>query len=200
MCCFQLRDAVMRNRSLVLFIFILLTSGLPSAASAIVKPLKLVFEENAGQSPEAVKFLARTAGLNVFLTHEGAALALRHHSQMVTLTFDGVPPSGDVVGEDALPGASNYLVGNNPVNWRTGVRQYTKIRYREIYPGVDAVFYGSGTALEYDFVVQPEADLHQVALRVGGAQKLRIRDGDLVIELADGEVLCKRPITYQWIN
>ena len=59
---------------------------------------------------------------------------------------------------DRLPGKVNYFLGNDPAGWRTGIATFARVRYPEIYPGVDAVLYGAGRQLEYDFVVSPGAD------------------------------------------
>jgi hypothetical protein len=65
-----------------------------------------------------------------------------------------------VAGLDELPGKSNYFIGNDPSKWRTNVPTYGKVEYRDVYPGVNLVYYGNPAAagqLEHDFVVAPGA-------------------------------------------
>jgi len=62
-----------------------------------------------------------------------------------------------VTGLDEVPGKSNYFIGNDPKKWRTNVPNYGKVRYENVYPGVDLVYYGNQRQLEYDFVVAPGA-------------------------------------------
>jgi hypothetical protein len=114
-----------------------------------------------------------------------------------------------VAGADKLPGTSNYFIGNDPRKWRTDVVNYARVRYQDVYPGVDLVYYGNqGGQLEYDFVVAPGADPNVVTLDVGanvvGTRKgqrrssLRIAaDGDLVVKINGGEVRFQKPIAYQ---
>ena len=45
-----------------------------------------------------------------------------------------------VRGVEELPGTSNYFLGNDPQQWRTGVPSYAKVVYDGIYPGVDLVY------------------------------------------------------------
>jgi hypothetical protein len=54
---------------------------------------------------------------------------------------------------DQLPGTSNYFIGNDPAKWRTNVPTYAKVKYEEIYSGIDLVYYGNQRQLEYDFIV-----------------------------------------------
>jgi hypothetical protein len=67
----------------------------------------------------------------------------------------GANPKVNVTGLDELLGKSNYFIGNNPNKWRTDIPNYCEVRYANIYPGVDLVYYGNQRLLEYDFVVRP---------------------------------------------
>jgi len=72
------------------------------------------------------------------------------------------------MGAEELPGKTNYFIGNDPKKWRTNVPTYAQVRYHDVYPGVDLVYYGNqGGQLEYDFVVAPGADPSAIALDVG---------------------------------
>jgi beta-propeller repeat-containing protein len=71
-----------------------------------------------------------------------------------------------VRGVDELPGKSNYIVGNDPKKWRTNVPTYAKVKYEDVYPGVDLVYYGNQGRLEHDFVVAPGADPRAITLQV----------------------------------
>ena len=79
-------------------------------------------------------------------------------------------------GVDLQPGISSYFHGNNPSKWRSGVPHYAKVRYRNVYDGIDLVYYGNQSGLEYDFVVSPGADPHAIRMRFDGVTSLRIDD------------------------
>ena len=105
------------------------------------------------------------------------------------------------VGEGRLPGNANYFIGNDPSKWRTGVPTYSKVRYRSVYPGVDLVYYGNQSQLEYDFVVFPGADPRPIRLRLSGVKELRLEpDGDLLVAAADGALTFHKPVMYQLIE
>ena len=71
------------------------------------------------------------------------------------------------------------------------------MRYQNIFPGVEAVFYGNQRQLEYDFVLAPGADPSRIALRLSGVQPALDAGGNVVLELADGKLALKKPIVYQ---
>jgi hypothetical protein len=59
---------------------------------------------------------------------------------------------------DKAPSISNYFIGNDRSKWRSNVPNYRRVRAREVYQGVDVLYYGEGSQLEYDFVEKPGAD------------------------------------------
>ena len=73
----------------------------------------------------------------------------------------------------SLPGNSNYFIGNDPKKWRTDVSSYGKVQYKDIYPGISLVYYGSQGRLENDFIVAPGADPRKIRFLFKGAKKLR---------------------------
>jgi hypothetical protein len=81
----------------------------------------------------------------------------------------GANAAAKVTGLAELPGKSNYFIGNDPKKWRTNVPNYAKVKYADVYPGVDLVYYGNQGKLEYDFVLRPGADPSQIALDLGTA-------------------------------
>src|SRR5262249_973660 len=75
-----------------------------------------------------------------------------------------------------------------------------KIAYRDVYPGVDLLFYGNQRQLEYDFVVAPAADPAAIRLAVEGADRLSLdADGHLVAALGRREVRMQKPVVYQTV-
>jgi hypothetical protein len=104
----------------------------------------------------------------------------------------------ETVGIDQLPGKSNYFIGNDPKKWRTNIPNYAKVRYGEIYPGVDIVYYGNQSQLEYDFIIAPHSNPNVIKLSFVGAQKIHIdQNGDLVLRLAGGE---QRQLDYHYFK
>jgi uncharacterized protein (TIGR03437 family) len=180
------------------------TNARPAKAALLAVPLS--FEANQGQTDSQVKFLSRGDGYSLFLTSNEVVFSLR------TLAGFKAPPSvfrmallgadrkAQVSGADILPGVANYFIGNDPKKWRSGIGAYGKVKYRGIYPGVDAIFYGNQRQLEYDFVVAPGADPKQISLGLTGVTPSLDIEGNVLLRLADGVLALKKPIVYQNID
>ena len=107
-----------------------------------------------------------------------------------------------------------------PEQWRTNIPNYARFITRDVYPGVDLVYYGNQGRLEYDLVVEPGGDPRAIALEIeNGNSKFDIRNlkrenrnskfedrqskiriaanGELVIATEGGEVRLKKPVVYQ---
>ncbi|HET7840452.1 MAG TPA: SBBP repeat-containing protein [Terriglobia bacterium] len=114
------------------------------------------------------------------------------------MRFAGANPASEPYGAEGLPGRSNYFLGNDRSQWHTNIPQFARVRYPNLYRGVDLDFYGKQGRLEYDFEVNPGADPKQIALDFSGAKSLELAaDGDLVIATADGELRFQAPHIYQ---
>jgi uncharacterized repeat protein (TIGR01451 family) len=175
-------------------------------ARAILGQLPLIFEANQGQADAKVKFLARGAGYTLFLDSTDAVLALRGApnsrssigEQFVSMKLVGANAAALTAGTDLLPGKSNYVIGNDPQRWHSGIPQYAGVRYASVYPGIDLVFYGSQGNLEYDFKVAPGADPAQAELQFDGASKVKLSGGDLLLTAEKtGSVRLQAPRIYQ---
>lgn len=166
----------------------------------------IVFEVNEGQADPRIKFLSRAAGRALYLTGNGAVVVLRspHAGRdkapetVVQMTLEGANPHPQITGSEKLPGRVNYFIGNDRKEWRTNVSTYRKVRYSQIYPGIDALYYGNPEDLEYDFIVAPGADPEQIRLNVGGTRKTYIDDkGDVILRTDAGDVRLQHPTIYQ---
>ncbi len=133
-------------------------------------------------------------------------------SAVLRMKLLGANPAAEISGLKQLPGTSNYFIGNDPKKWRTAVPNYAKVRYQDVYPGVDLVYYGNQRQLEYDFVVAPGADpraikldftgaAHNHAKGVHHASSSRINhNGDLMVRLNGREVSFHKPTAYQLVS
>lgn len=172
--------------------------------------LPLHFEANEGQTNSAVRFLARGHGYTLFLSDSGATMKLRGTQSergqaelpaaavaaVVRMELIGAKPR--LEGEAMLEGKVNYLIGNDQKKWHTNVASYERIVYREAWNGIDMVWHGNQSNIEYDFVVKPGADPSQIRFTLRGAQQLHIdQAGNLVSQTSVGEMIQKVPVIYQ---
>ena len=171
--------------------------------------LPLIFEPNQGQTDAKVKFMAHGRGYGLYLTDQEAVLALQHFvgssrkagTSVVSMKLSGASSVGEPVGDDPLPGKTNYLIGNDPAKWHRDIPQFARVRYRKVYPGIDLVYYGNQGQLEYDFEVLPGGDPKAVALKFSGSRKLNIdANGDLILTLEGSNVRLQAPRVYQKVG
>jgi len=81
------------------------------------------------------------------------------------------------------------------------VPQFAQVRYENVYPGIDLLYYGNQGRVEYDFKVAPGADPNQIALRFHDSEKMVLTSaGDLVLATNAGDVRLKAPRVYQEIG
>jgi hypothetical protein len=135
----------------------------------------------------------------------GGPAAARQESPAPThvlrLKLVGAHPSPSVLGEDELRGKVNYFVGKDPSGWRTNISTFAKVRFEEVYPGIGLVYYGNDGQLEYDFIVAPGADAHQIALAFDGADEVAVDDaGELVLRIGERQLRWRKPLVYQEVQ
>jgi hypothetical protein len=161
--------------------------------------LPLAFERDAGRSGPRVDFLARTPGGTAFVGASGATLALadKERSEAIRLGLAGATAAEPrAIGR--LPGEVNYLVGDTPSGWRTGITTFERIRYPAVWPGITLDWHGDQRNLEYDFRLAPGADPDPIAVRIEGADRLRLAgNGDLLIDVGGITVRQRSPVAYQ---
>lgn len=174
--------------------------------------LPLIFEPNHGQAARESAFVARGPGYDLHLIPGGLVASLQKQSgtagaTAVRVRFVDASLAAPITGGAERASKSNYLIGNDPLAWRTDVPNFERVTYRQIYPGIDLVFYGNQRRLEYDFIVAPGVSPSQIALAFeeldhdGRAPALTIdAAGRLVLQLDDGTLAFEAPLTYQVID
>jgi hypothetical protein len=177
-----------------------------SRIANLARRLPLAFEQNHGQAAAGVRYVANGPGFGLALTRTGVSVALARQSgtrgaaaavRVLGLSLHGAHPAA-LSASRALPGISNYLIGNDRSRWVTGVRRFARVTYRSAWPGIDAVVSGNAHALRYDFVVAPAANADRIAVGVHGADGARIdRNGRLVLSLAGKAIVQPAPVAYQ---
>jgi Beta-propeller repeat len=166
--------------------------------------LPLAFEQNRGQANEATNFRARGAGYTLSLSPAEAVFILTRgtddtSSAVVDLKLVGADPAAAVEGRNELEGKVNYLIGNDPAQWRTNIPIFSRVHYSQVYPGIDVIYYGNQRRLEYDFVVAPGSDAGAIALEFAGAEKMEVdgATGDLLLRIGEKIIRQHKPIVYQ---
>lgn len=156
----------------------------------------VAFEPNRGQFPPEARFGVRLGAHSVLFTSSG--LIFRAPDGAVRLRFAGSSPEARLEPESPAAGRAHYLRGGDPRRWVRDVPLYARLRWRDLYPGIDAVFYGNGDRLEYDLIVQPGADASAARFEFDGVEPARIDPrGALVAATRAGAIIHHAPAAYQ---
>ena len=196
------------------------TTSTPKGAAANYANLPMTFESNVGQTDPQVKFLSRGSGYVIFLTPGGMVLSARSQfvansgaetnsqaaskqasATVIQLNLVGANPNPTAVGETPQAGKVNYFIGRDRSKWQTNVSTYGKVHYKDVYPGIDLVYYGNPSQMEYDFEIAAGANPSQIQFDVKGADKVSVDSiGDLVLQTKQGALHVKSPVLYQTFN
>lgn len=196
--------------------------GLTPGGPAGTVQLPFFFERNVGQVDGRYAFVAQGRAALYLVAPDELAVALTppvaaepavpqlgrtrstlpsHASapaRRVRFLWLGANPRARAVAPDPLPGRVHYLLGNRPEQWRLNVPLSRRVRFEEVYPGVDVVHYASERQLEIDFVLAPGADPALIEMEIEGAGEVRLDpNGDLVVRAGDLELRQHRPVAYQ---
>ena len=180
------------------------------------------FIKNIGLTEPEIYYFARGLNYALYLTQAEMLLVLRtragdsnpaghkvkddartelEKNALLQLRLIGTAGSPLIVPENQLPGKVNYFIGSDSTKWRTNLPAFARVRYENVYPGVDLVFYGNQKLLEYDFIIAPGARPDVIRMRFSGMEKLGLDEsGRLVASLSGTEIIQKAPIIYQIID
>ena len=188
------------------------------------------FVENRGQWPDEVLFRVGGAALEGWFHADGFTitrivgepaqatdreritgatsptadppLPLPTRGHAVRIRFEGAGEHTEVSGEATLPGEHHWLIGADPERHVRGVREHERVRYTNLFEGVDLIARGEsgpeGRALfAYDLLLEPGAALDAVVVRCDGANAVRMNAaGELLIETPLGTLRQRAPIAW----
>ena len=132
----------------------------------------------------------------------GAKLSRPADQAVIGLTFEGANPDPVVTGNGRLAGVSNYLRGSDPDGWLTGVPNYSRVTYRELYDGVDLDWYANRAGeLEFDLTLAPGVDPAGIRLSYTGAERLVVDgSGALVLHAGGSQLRQAPPVVDQQVD
>ena len=191
-----------RLPSCLLIVTSLIVVATDSRAQSALPDVPLSFETNAGQSPSDVKYLMRSEAFTLSLTATEAVLHVQGQKpSTVRITYVGANPSARVLGQGQQARHTNYYEGHDTDQWITDVRHYARVRYEDVYPGIDLTYYINEGELEFDWIVAPGTDPNLIDMRFDGADSVTLDDrGDLIVSTAAGEIKVRSPRTYQEVG
>jgi hypothetical protein len=184
--------------------------------------LPLYFIENRGQLNREVSYYTKSPNQTLYFTPEGVVFDLwrekdrdqgsvardqdtegrREMERLVfSLLFLNSHKQMKIEPAQRQEARVNYLIGNDPKQWKTDIPTYRELTYRDIYKGIDLRFYGKEKGLTYDLIIHPGSDPRDIRFGYQGIEGLKVsREGELIIQTAFGELTQSRPHIYQEIE
>jgi len=184
--------------------------------------MSLTFVENQGQYDSDVKFSVKAGGQTIFFTPAEVVYSIIQVDKDSEEAPDGLPGEAEkkevtggvirqkfisassglsIIGENELETKVNFFIGNDPDQWQSKVKTYKNISYQDLYDGVDLVFYGTGSSLLYQYLINPDKDYRQIQIELAGVNKIYVLEaGELAIETDFGFFKQPRPRAYNEIN
>ena len=160
---------------------------------------RLTFEENRGQLDPQVRFVSRSPRDTLFLTADEAVLALKGQAtaRALRMRFRNGNVKNAIVGIDPLSSVTYYAKATTRGRLEP-TRSYHRVRYSNLYPGIDLEYYRTDGNPEFDLIVAPGASPEPIELSFSGARAIVLEpDGDLAIDVAGEQILLKRPVVFQ---
>ena len=181
--------------------------------------LPLSFIENRGQVDARAGYYAKLSNQSIYFTKEGIVFDFTKREEsskgeinsgkpdkqigermVFSLNFENSCKDVKLSAVDKLEGKVNYFTGDKK-NWKVDIPTYKEVVYTDVYKGIDLRVYGTGKALEYDFVVNPGADPNDIFLSYKGINGLTTNEeGELVIDTPFGDLKESKPYIYQEID
>jgi hypothetical protein len=107
--------------------------------------------------------------------------------------MEGVKPEG----LEETGAVISYFSGK-PEEWKTGLAAYSRIIYRDLWPGIDLVYEGELDELKYEFIVRPGANPARIRLAYRGAEDVSLTEGGRIsVKTPAGGFEDDIPIAYQ---
>jgi uncharacterized protein (TIGR03437 family) len=140
--------------------------------------------------------------MNLFLSSKEAVIDLMDQkgrsAGVVHASLAGMSETAELLLGRPPDTMANYFVGADSKQWLTDIPVYSRVRYRNVYPGVDVEYHGENGQFEYDFIVSPSADPSSIRLQFKGAEDINVDDnGDLVLSAGRQKLTWRKPLLYQ---
>ena len=191
--------------------------------------MPLAFIANQGQIDRRAEYYVAGKDQGIFFTSEGLTIALggnrapkdpdgparitdaAHRARSARqgqagsrwnakLDFVGANPGVHPEGEAKTATVFSFFRGR-PRDWRTGVPAYSRLVYRDLWPGIDLIYSGTSERLKYEFIVRPGADPSRIRLAYRGISGLIVdAEGRLRVEAPAGGFRDETPVAYQVIE
>src|SRR5260370_28592008 len=165
----------------------------------------LTLEPNRGQAPKGVDFIASSLDHKFLLSASGARLeifdAATKFVEPVQLQFVGANTLATGQGLEKTAFSSAHFSASDKEGLQRNLPNYSKVLYRQVWPGIDLLYYGNRNKLEYDLVVAAGANPDAIRIKLLAQNHFSLTPaGDLLVQTPNGAVTQHKPLVYQMVD
>jgi hypothetical protein len=92
----------------------------------------------------------------------------------------------------------NYFKGKNKSKWHFDIPTSRAVLYKSLYKNIDLKVYGIEKEIEYDWILKPGGNPDDIKFEYKNVKSTRLdEEGNLIIETDFGELIHKKPLSYQ---
>ncbi|MCX6251863.1 MAG: SBBP repeat-containing protein, partial [Bacteroidetes bacterium] len=133
--------------------------------------------------------------------HISDSLIPVYYYHRIDIHLEGINPDCAIIPSDPLPDYFNYFTSSAPPEGIKNVGQFTKITYKEVYPGIDLEFFiNKEHGYKYNFVIHPEGNIRDIRLKITGPENIMLNHDTLKFSTRFGDVEELIPETFYMIN
>ncbi|MCP4151180.1 MAG: hypothetical protein GY757_25780 [bacterium] len=179
----------------------------------------LYFIHNKGQVNRKAKFYAKASRYTLWMTKEGfvfdSSLKIKNsekpgkaefEEECITqfkrdvsrLFFRDANKNPQLIALGKANLKVNYFKGNDKSQWNCNIPTSTAVLYKNLYEKIDLKVYGIEKQIEYDWIIKPGGVPGDIKFEYDNVKGTRIdSEGNLLVMTGFGELMHKRPISYQ---
>ncbi len=185
---------------------------------------QMEFIQNKGQWDSKVEYRGEFSTGAFFIEKQGFTVVLHNPEELIRVgaQMHGHDPSKMLSGEPIIlnshaykvkflggssfaknepdkiqPYHNNYFFGNDQSKWAAECKIAQAVGVKNIYPNIDLRYYSDGGRMKYDIIVHPGGNIDAIAMRYTGADKIEVKNKELMINTSVGAVKELYPYTYQ---
>lgn len=186
--------------------------------------LPLYFIENSGQLDESIAFHLKMPGGNVHFAKDSISYQFvssarkaeptlapqpdENHTgtepvsvETLRVRFEGASDGVETFGVGEHEARFNFYQGAEPDSWIEGAQTFAKVKYKNLYSGIDMVVYESKGLLKQEYRVRPGGSVSDICVAYEGARSVCVNDrGQLEILSPSRTLVEDTPVSYQVIG
>ena len=131
---------------------------------------------------------------------ENDSLLAEYHFHRIDIDLQNANPNPVIEASASSKDYLNYYTTGTPEEGVTLVKSFGGITYKNVYSGIDLQFTGNDGVFEYNFLIQPGADIATIQLKVAGPERIKTFKEKIQMVTSVGDIDEIIPLCYYSLN